>query len=158
MNVLYDIVGECLLQHTGGEKFFDALDERIRDSDILMRAIMSKAIFNSEVPFDSIIVSGKFGVVFKDLCSRDYPTYEVVKVNGSLRGNGVLNLTDDNITSIRGKRFIFIDDSFYSGTTRNKIETGLQSHHASLEATYVIYDGSHVKDSTVHSLYRYYSD
>lgn len=32
-----NIVKECILEHNGGEKFFDALDERIRDEKTLLR-------------------------------------------------------------------------------------------------------------------------
>lgn len=154
--IIYDIVGECLMQHEGGEEFFDALDERIRSSDVLMRAIMSKAIFNDKVPFDAIIVSGKFGTAFSYLCSREYPMFTVMKVRGSLRGDDILTVNDYVEYHLRNKRVIFIDDSFYSGKTRNKIETALINMSSSLEATYVIYDGSKVKEDSVYSLYRYY--
>lgn len=154
--ILYDIVGECLMQHEGGEKFFDALDERIRSSDVLMRAIISKAIFNDKVPFDAIVVSGKFGIAFSDLCSTEYPTFIVMKVRGSLRGDDILTVNDYVEYHLKNRKVIFIDDSFYSGKTRNKIEKALNNMNSSLEATYVIYDGSKVKDDSVYSLYRYY--
>lgn len=83
-NELNEIVKECLLQHEGGEKFFDALDYRIRESITLLRGIMSKVIF-SGMNFDAIIVSGKFGNVFKDFAESEYPDFEVFSINGSLR-------------------------------------------------------------------------
>lgn len=155
--ILNSIVEECLLQHEGGEAFFDALDERIRNSDILIRAIMSKAIFNIEVPFDIIVVSGKFGHVFYSRCKEDYPEYQVVPVHGGLRKERNLYLTDLAKGDLEGKRVIFIDDSFYSGTTRNKIKNELERlSNTHLVATYVIYDGSKIKEDSVYSLYRYY--
>lgn len=152
-NELNEIVKECLLQHEGGEKFFDALDYRIRESITLLRGIMSKVIF-SGMNFDAIIVSGKFGNVFKDFAESEYPDFEVFSINGSLR-KGEVNeefLEKD----FKGKKFVFIDDSFYSGTTMNKVKNYLESCNASLISTFVFYDGSKEKREDVHSLYRYY--
>ena len=57
------IVSECLKQHEGGEKFFDAIDESLRNDNLLITMMIGKVIENEK--FDYIIVSGKFGKVFK---------------------------------------------------------------------------------------------
>lgn len=152
-NELNAIVKECLLQHEGGEKFFDELDYRIRESITLLRGIMSKVIF-SEESFDYIIVSGKFGYVFKEFAEREYPLFNVISINGSLR-KGTVN-EEFKGKDYEGKRFVFIDDSFYSGTTMNKVKEYIESCHGIFVSTFVFYDGSKEKREDVHSIYRYY--
>lgn len=155
MNEHVDITGiveECILQHKGGERFFDALDERIRTGRMLLRGIMSNVIF-SNLKFDYIIVSGKFGKVFKAFCEEEYPFYKVFAINGSLRGDGkVFTKFEDKWKG----RYIFIDDSFYSGTTMKKVETFLLNNNSNLVSTFVFYDGSKEKNDNIKSFYRYY--
>lgn len=50
--------------------------------------------------------------------------------------------------------FILFDDSFYSGTTRNKIELKEIRQGCKIIQTVCIYDGG--KDPNVTSLYKYY--
>ena len=150
---LNKIIDECLLQHEGGEKFFDALDWRIRESLTLLRGIMSKVIF-SGIKFDSIIVSGKFGRVFSEFIEDEYHYYDVVCINGSLR-KGIVEKEYLN-KDYKDKSFIFVDDSFYSGTTMNKVKEYLESCGGKLVSTYVFYDGSKEKQENINSLYRYY--
>ncbi len=55
---------------------------------------------------------------------------------------------------------ILFDDSFYSGTTRDKIENKLKTIHseAKIIGTYVVYDGSIAKQYTVYSMFRYHTE
>ena len=57
------LVNDCLIQHKGGEQFFDAIDEKLRDDKVLINMMIEK-VKKNEV-FDYIIVSGNFGNVFK---------------------------------------------------------------------------------------------
>lgn len=148
-----NIVEKCILEHQGGEKFFDALDERIRNDKILLRAIMSRVIF-SGINFDTIIVSGHFGEVFSSFIKEEYPFYECFVINGSLRKNGQIHTKFDN--SLENKKFIFIDDSFYSGGTMLKVKQYLEENNSKLIATFVFYDGGKEEREDVFSFYRYY--
>lgn len=153
MSGLNEIVKECIKQHEGGEKFFDALDERIRSSKGLLHAMMTM-ISMSGINFSHIITSGKFGKVFKDFVSEEYPLINTISVNGSLRKDG--EITAQEREDLRGGAAIFVDDSFYSGKTRDKVKKYVEDCGGKMPATFVFYDGSKVKDETVHSMYRYY--
>ncbi len=56
----------------------------------------------------------------------------------------------------QGQDFILLDDSFYSGQTRNLIRAELERQGGRLVHTYVVYDGSRERDPNVSALYRYY--
>ena len=60
------------------------------------------------------------------------------------------------VNQIDADDFILFDDSFYSGTTRNKIEEALKEirQGCKIIQTVYIYDGG--KDPNVTSLYKYY--
>lgn len=152
------IVNECLKQHEGGEKFFDAIDENLRNDNLLITMMIGKVIENEK--FDYIIVSGKFGKVFKDFTlnhiGKDFCD-KVIVVNGGLRGNNEIDNFYDYY-DIKEKNFIFIDDSYYLGRTRNKIKSTIEKYGGNLLCSYVFYDGSKVKDDLVHSFYRYYDN
>lgn len=150
------LVNECLKQHEGGEKFFDAIDEKLRDDKTLINMMINKVLENEK--FDYIIVSGKFGVVFKDYCNNYLDANfnkKIIVVNGGLRKDyDVISFWEDY--NIKNKKIIFIDDSFYLGRTRDKIKNAVLENQGSLISTYVFYDGSKVKEDDVHSFYRYY--
>jgi len=76
-------------------------------------------------------------------------------LEGGLRYSKKINLKHI-AHNIKKKDFIFIDDSYYLGRTRNVIRAEIKRLRGSLEHTYVIYDGSKIKDKEVTSLYRYH--
>ena len=85
------LVNECLSKHEGGERFFDAIDEKLRNDNLLITMMIGKVLQNET--FDYLIVSGSFGKVFKDFCSNhigsDFSD-NVIVVNGGIRkGNEV---------------------------------------------------------------------
>lgn len=47
------IVNECLKQHEGGEKFFDAIDENLRNDNLLITMMIDKVGGNEK--FDYIL-------------------------------------------------------------------------------------------------------
>lgn len=62
------------------------------------------------------------------------------------------------IDLLKCNEFIFIDDSYYSGKTMKGIEKALQNINpsAKITETFVVYDGSKVKNDNIISLFRYY--
>lgn len=156
VKMMTGLVNECLLQHEGGNKFFDAIDEKLRDDKTLINMMIKKVTAN-EV-FDYIIVSGKFGTVFKEYCNNyldnDFNN-KIIVVNGGLRkDNDIISFWED--FDIKNKKIVFIDDSYYLGRTRNKIKKAIEENDGNLICTYVFYDGSKIKEDNVHSFYRYY--
>lgn len=156
MKRMESIVNECLMEHEGGEKFFDAIDEKLRNDTLLISMMINKVLENEN--FDFIITSGKFGNVFKDYCEKYMSTNfnnKVIVVNGSLRkGNEIIDYSNEY--DVCDKKVVFIDDSYYLGRTRDKIKASLEENKGTLISTYVFYDGSKIKDENVHSFYRYY--
>jgi hypothetical protein len=77
---------------------------------------------------------------------------------GGLRhGDNVFDLRHFQ-KQIRNEKFIFMDDSFFKGRTRDAIEKALHHYGGQLIHTYVVYDGSEEPDPKVTSLYRYYDE
>ena len=57
---------------------------------------------------------------------------------------------------INNKDFIFVDDSFYSGTTGYSIDQFLKRVGSKILKTYVVYDGNDKKSDNRIALYNYY--
>lgn len=157
------IVKKCLLHHDGGSKFFDMLDENIRKDNNLFEH-MIKFINTFDIDYQGIIVSGKFGTAFSHYLSHYvndknyFNNKSVICVNGGLRvAKPVVNLCDIDVELLSNKDFIFIDDSFYSGKTRNVIRDTLTAYNSKLIHTFVFYDGSLNKEIDVDGFYRWYS-
>lgn len=159
------IVEDCIRDHTGGPVFFEHLDEMVRSYSYI-DALLRKVFIDG---YEDIIVSGKFGQYVGNLFSFKTGTnyikvkqcyYDIIDclvVNGDLRGENAIVTMDDRFADCCYNRdFAFIDDSFYSGKTRNVIKQFVEKHKGTLTKTYVVYDGSKEKDPTVESLYRYY--
>ena len=152
--MLNDIIDKCLQKYEGGESFFDALDYEIRNNEALIELLINLI---KDEKYDYIVVSGHFGSVFKTYCKNtnklDYTS--IIKVNGGLRIGKEL---EDfyNHYDIKNKNIVFLDDTYYSGTTKNKIVNSLLDNNANYIGTYVIYDGSKLKSDDVTSMYRYY--
>lgn len=158
---LNTIIKGLLKDHPeGGEKFFDALDLLIRgDSDILsifLDFVMENTSKNMEY---GVILSGKFGYVlhnnYKDLLNKYFDG--VILTNGGIRKGEPAYL---GITKLPCSKFIFLDDSYYSGKTKSGIEEALKNidNNAKIIDTFVVYDGGVKFDRTVHSLFRYYNN
>lgn len=152
INELDKVVRDMLETHQGGEIFFNHLDEAIRNNLPIIDSLMNLIPFIKD---KNIIVSGNFGrffVSYLNLIGLKVKT--LICVQGGLRlGNEVIFY---DIDMVKNKDFIFIDDSFYSGKTRNAIEKELNKYNSKINMTYVAYDGSINFDKKVISLYRYY--
>lgn len=158
MNRLNEKIAEILRQHPEGEPFFDALDAMVRgDMDILhtfLNFVYSEIGDTGEY---SLILSGQFGnalmgiygtKLFKDFSS-------VILVEGGLRSGKTPTIFRQTFVNTK---FIMLDDSFYSGTTKDAIERALKmmDSQAKIVKTFVIYDGSKVKKNNIFSMFRYY--
>lgn len=150
---LDEIVEEMLKEHTGGVTFFDHLDEAIRDNSSIIDSLLDLV---GDVTDKNIAVSGKFGQFFKKYAKISELKFEslVIFPGGLREGKTVEGLWE--ITDVHNKEYIFIDDSFYSGKTRDVINDALKLVNSKIVTTYVVYDGSHEHQNSVHSLYRYY--
>lgn len=154
-----DKIIEILKQHPeGGETFFNALDLMLRsDFDILaeLKELIRKNITNLKNV--NIILSGHFGIA---LINNDNFWLSQFKnfylIQGGLRGNDEGEFLKDYKTD--SSENIFVDDSFYSGTTRNKIDSLIRDKGLikGINSTFVIYDGSPLIQKDVHSLFKYY--
>lgn len=150
---MINVVDTFLNEYVGGEEFYDALDEQIRINDVWLYAMI--ALVEKE-DFDKLIVSGNFGRRFykfvQDKISEELAT-KILVANGSLRKGNSIGLENKDFNS---QKFIFIDDSFWAGRTRNAIQKFVEENNGIFLNTYVFYDGNKVKDKNVVSFYRYY--
>lgn len=151
------IVKEMLETHIGGEVFFDHLDEAVRNNCAIVDSLIESI---PQLEDKKIILSGKFGKFFLSYLELlDIKTKKAILVRGGLRksedNSDILGILFDGCDEIY-EEFIFIDDSYYSGKTRDAIAIQLSKLKSRIVDTYVVYDGSKTKDENVHSLYRYY--
>ena len=121
-----------------------------------MYAVQDSGVYN-------VILSGEIGIKYIQLQLKNkIPDYiNLMAVNGGLRrGNDVVGgiaskcslIPDDFDDDI----VIFVDDSFYSGKTLNKVKKFINARNGEVVRTYVFYDGCKEKHEDVVSLYRYY--
>ena len=158
MNRLNEKIAEILRQHPEGEPFFDALDAMVRgDMDILhtfLNFVYSELEHTREY---SLILSGQFGNAIMSIYGvklfDDFS--DVILVEGVLRSGKTPTIFRQNFTKTK---FILLDDSFYSGTTKDAIERSLKmvDSQAKIVKTFVIYDGSKIKKNNLYSMFRYY--
>lgn len=131
----------CIKKYGGGEKYFDNLDDLIKHDSDLLCSFTQFALKQSKT--QTIIAGGEIGNYLREVVPRNV---NLICVSGGLRlGVELEPLECDNA--------IFIDDSFYSGTTYRKVKT---ASRGKVNEAYVFYDGSPVRDKEVFSLYRYY--
>ena len=158
MNRLNEKIAEILRQHPEGEPFFDALDAMVRgDMDILhtfLNFVYSELDYTKEY---SLILSGQFGNAIMSIYGvklfDDFS--DVILVEGGLRSGKTPTIFRQTFINTK---FIMLDDSFYSGTTKDAIERSLKmvDSQAKIVKTFVIYDGSKVKKNNIFSMFRYY--
>lgn len=127
---MINVVNTFLNEYVGGEEFYDALDEQIRINDVWLYAMIALVTENEK--FDKIIVSGNFGRRFKNFVEEKLNNFslDVVVANGSLRKGNSIGLEN---MDFNGQKFIFIDDSFWAGRTRNVIKNYIEENNGILE-------------------------
>jgi hypoxanthine phosphoribosyltransferase len=153
---------------SGGNTFFDRLDSQMKNpqnKDIII-SLFNKIYSDFGTNFN-LVISGGFGDLIMFMLKKDE-----IKCGGTIlqvSGGLTSHFTDMNkikkskeviiqkqTGDIDNKDFIFVDDSFYSGTTSVSIDHFLKKHSSRILKTYVIYDGNDTKSSDRVSLYRYY--
>ena len=153
MDKLNALVKELLDQHKGGEQFFDALDYSIRGDHAIMESFKDLIEWNCS-RHTVLVVSGNFGRFFvnnffsfiKELC------IDIIVTDGGLRKGNPTNTFLLNEPSSCND-YIFVDDSYYSGSTAKAIEEELGLRFYKI---IVVYDGSQEFEDRVYSLFRYY--
>lgn len=152
----------------GGNKFFDKIDDAIKkneNQDIILE--LFNRIYNDFNFNFNMIISGGFGdLVMYLLKSKKIICHgSILQVAGGITSHfGNMNSAQINnakiekvVGDIYNKDFIFIDDSYYSGTTKISIDNFLKKFFSSkIIKTYVIYDGNDTKSKDRISLYNYY--
>lgn len=151
-------IAEILKQHEGGEEFFDALDAMVRGDMDILNTFLNFVYFEiGDTKEYSLILSGQFGNALMSIYGtnlfKDFS--DVILVEGGLRSGKTPTIFRQNFTETK---FILLDDSFYSGTTKNTIERALKvvDSQAKIVKTFVIYDGSKTKEYNLYSMFRYY--
>lgn len=155
MNRLNEKIAEILRQHPEGEPFFDALDAMIRGDQNILEAFMHFVYSKIEGKRFGVILSGNFGNALFSAYGLDlYQNFsDVILVSGGLRKGEVPVIFKEKLAATD---YIFLDDSFYSGTTRNSIASALASLNGRIVQTFVIYDGAKVRQKDVLSMFRYF--
>lgn len=159
--MMHPIVSECLDKYKGGESYFNELDSLIKNDEVLMVLFLAYAVQDSGI--HNVILSGEIGAKYTRLqLHRKIPEYiNIGYVNGGLRkGDSIRNTYFGNgncIPDYFSNKVIFIDDSYYSGKTANKVRNFIESLGGEVIKNYVFYDGSKEKHDDVVSLYRYYN-
>ena len=141
------IVNECLNKYKGGEGYFNELDGMIKNNETLMVLFLMYAVQNSGVR--NVILSGEIGLKYLKLkFENKIPDYiNLMIVNGSLRNGkeitgGIMSSLEVIPENLYDQQIIFIDDSFYSGKTANKVEYFINCRLGKIIRKYVFYDGS----------------
>jgi hypothetical protein len=151
---LANLVQELLAKHKGGVEFFDALDDKIKsitNKDMILALLKG----NSN---EWMATSGEFGDTIYKLWKEGYFKCKgLVVFNGKMltHSKGVSGWYPEGF-DLEGKDFVYVDDSYFSGSTVRKIDDFLNQHGSRIKSVSVIYDGSKEKIPFVKSFFRYY--
>ena len=147
---MFEKVNKLLEKYIGGQIFFTELDKAVKFDFYILGQLVSavKAEFGDDI---CTVASGEIGLAMHNLG---------VNVNflvpGGLRHDpSKINLAPFK-ELIHGKKFVFVDDSYFSGRTVLVVREEIERLGGIFLGTYVAYDGSRKEECDVHSLYRYY--
>jgi hypothetical protein len=136
--------------YQGGERFFSALD-----ASLTHHTFTELLLHWTGQMHPNIVVSGRFGQCFAARYGELFDNLITARGNLRLRWSRV-DLSH-LANRIRNRQFVFFDDSYYSGTTRNKLANEIERLGGKLVETRVLYDGSPIRDSSVFGIVRYHS-
>lgn len=153
-NRLENIIQDLLLKHKGGREFFNALDESIKS--ITNRDMMLALLRGNSNEY--IASSGEFGdSIYQLWKDGKFKCKGVVVFNGKMQTNKIgVNSWYPTDFNLENKKFLYVDDSYFSGSTARKINDFLQDFNSNIKGVSVIYDGSKEKSKFVKSFFRYY--
>lgn len=168
MNLNEKIVQILESHPDGGEDFFNALDFMIRaDKQIGVDFINWVCKLESPIMIDrqfiekraiGVVVTGRFGhFLVSNFSRRLLDNFgDLIVVNGGIREGATPEIFKEG--NLPCKHYILLDDSYYSGTTADAIDTQLKVIDPStgIRQVYVIYDGCKRRKSGVKAMFRYY--
>lgn len=149
-NKIFEKVNELLEQYIGGQIFFTELDRAVKfDREVLESLMVEAANLTDNDTYT--IASGEIGLAMHNLdVDVDF------LVPGGLRHDPTKINLEPFFNRVKGKKFLFIDDSYFSGKTAMVIKEEVERLGGIFVGTLVAYDGSKIKEENVWSLYRYY--
>jgi hypothetical protein len=137
-------------KYVGGRPFFDALDESLR-SPYYFTALLER-YFDVFPDHPRIALSGDFGRRFARWLRGWSKSFGPPLVfPGDLRHNALPPLP----LSLEGETFVFIDDSYYLGRTRAKVQKAIEDAGGRFYGSLVLYDGSR-QPPAIESFFRYH--
>lgn len=146
---MFDKVNKLLEQYTSGQIFFTELDKAVKFDAKILSDLTNKVM--ELYPYSRTIASGEIGLAMHNL-----GVYIDFLVPGGLRHDpSKINLAPF-VGQIKGQKFVFIDDSYFSGRTALVVKEEIERLGGIFIGSMVAYDGAKEKDPTVNSLYRYY--
>lgn len=142
--------------------FLEKIDEFITSPEnIDMIEDMFDTIRRKEGKCD-IISSGNFGLYLYDLIGEGYIDFDgnVVIVSGNIRkvqedALNSIEILKQRYDDIEDKDFVFLDDSYFSGGTRDKINEFLEKFGSKITRTFVFYTHNPEDPRKVYSTYCY---
>ena len=146
---LFETVNKLLEKYIGGQIFFTELDKAVKFNEEILRKLLD--VVKKRFPDTLTIASGEIG-----LAMHNYGVSIDLLVPGGLRFEPQKINLAPFASMIRGRDFIFIDDSYFSGKTVAVIQEEIEKLGGKLVGSYVAYEGSKEKKECVWSLYRYY--
>lgn len=148
------IVQICLRNHKGGENYFNELDDMVKNNADLVSSYVNYITMIENT--DDIIASGEIGKKLLLYQAKGYinPRINIMVTNGGIRKGREVELLDPFF--FIGRRYVFLDDSYYSGKTANKVKAAVKENGGEVIKAYVFYDGSKEKHDNIESLFRYY--
>ena len=148
-------------KYGGGESYFTEIDAMIKSNPVLMSEYIQYITEKENIY--NVILSGEIGLKYfamqlKHQISGDINLF---LLPGGLRLNPSKLFEVDNnalkVQTVLPSKYIFLDDSYYSGKTLNAVSEFVKKGGGVIEKSYVFYDGSPVK-TNAQSLYRYYDN
>lgn len=147
---MFETVNRLLEQYIGGQIFFTELDKAVKFDSHILKQLVTK-IEEAYDEYVLTIASGEIGLAMHNL---GVPVDFLVP--GGLRHDpSKINLAPF-ADRIKGHKFVFIDDSYFSGRTALVVKEEIERLGGIFIGSLIAYDGAREKDPSVDSLYRYY--
>ena len=147
---MFETVNRLLEQYIGGQIFFTELDKSVKFDSHILKQLVTK-IEEAYDEYVLTIASGEIGLAMHNL---GVPVDFLVP--GGLRHDpSKINLAPF-ADRIKGHKFVFIDDSYFSGRTALVVKEEIERLGGIFIGSLIAYDGAREKDPSVDSLYRYY--